>query len=82
MVQPRQRATPKDRDGPGAFFNDQHRVRDCSAAGGIRRSLTGHCERAFGRETRVGPVRVDFDNLRRTPKASYHAPARAVGPET
>ena len=36
-------------------------------------SLLDNYEWAFGYEKRFGMVHVDFDTLKRTPKASYHA---------
>jgi beta-glucosidase len=36
-------------------------------------SLLDNYEWAFGYEKRFGMIHVDFDTLKRTPKASYHA---------
>jgi len=41
-------------------------------------SLLNNHERAFGHEKRFGLVHVDFQTLKRTPKASYHALAVAI----
>ncbi|MCF1709843.1 GH1 family beta-glucosidase [Tabrizicola sp. J26] len=41
-------------------------------------SLLDNYEWAFGYEKRFGIVHVDFETLQRTPKASYHALARAL----
>jgi beta-glucosidase len=41
-------------------------------------SLLDNYEWALGYDKRFGIVRVDFDSLERTPKASYHALARAL----
>ena len=41
-------------------------------------SLLDNYEWSFGYEKRFGLVHVDFDTLARTPKASYHAFARAI----
>ncbi len=41
-------------------------------------SLLDNYEWAFGYEKRFGIVHVDFDTLKRTPKASYHALKRAI----
>jgi beta-glucosidase len=41
-------------------------------------SLLDNYELAFGYEKRFGMVHVDFDTLKRTPKASYHAFKSAI----
>ena len=41
-------------------------------------SLLNNHERAFGHEKRFGLIHVDFQTLKRTPKASYHALAVAI----
>jgi beta-glucosidase len=45
-------------------------------------SLLDNYEWAEGYEKRFGLVHVDFDTLQRTPKASYHALARAIARNT
>ena len=42
-------------------------------------SLLDNYEWSFGYEKRFGIVHVDFDTLKRTPKASYYALANMLG---
>ena len=42
-------------------------------------SLLDNYEWSFGYEKRFGLVHVDYDTMKRTPKASYHALKRAIG---
>jgi beta-glucosidase len=41
-------------------------------------SLLDNYEWAFGYEKRFGMIHVDFETLKRTPKASYHALKAAI----
>ena len=51
----------------------------CPVKGYFAWSLLDNFEWAFGYDKRFGLVHVDYDTLRRTPKASYHAWADALG---
>ena len=82
-----------DAMGPDGAVPDPHRIAyieahlaavrraiadDVPVAGYFVWSLLDNYEWALGYEKRFGLVHVDFETLQRTPKASYHALARAL----
>ncbi|PYE86135.1 GH1 family beta-glucosidase [Pseudoroseicyclus aestuarii] len=56
----------------------QARAEGANMKGFFYWSLLDNYEWAFGYEKRFGMVHVDFDSLKRTPKASYHALSAAL----